>query len=389
MLIGYAYSGGDDRDGLEAQLEALGAAGCEQWFVDEGASPERPELERALSALCDGRDCLVVSRLDRLGLSLRDLIATLAELDARRIVFRSIHDGIATGGTAGSPAGNVVQALARFDRVLGRERTRADVSVERSRERHGERPSAVRSRSGMHGMQFAPDLIEPIVGFRHWRLAQGTLSSMFSMTTWDTADMTARCTGGNHDPAHTPASQCTCGVYAYYEPCPRTASAMNSDLVGGAVVVWGQVEAHATGVRAEHARIVALDLPLLRTRKRRAVTQIAERLGVRAIPHRQLKAEALAHGAPLPSSLAATTTTRARHLFELANRTRFLTMVACRPPSGQTTSSRAPPPDVLDVSGGRSRDTPLFAERSLSEASQLDACAKPVTRRGADGIDQA
>jgi DNA invertase Pin-like site-specific DNA recombinase len=303
VLIGYAYAGGDDRDGLEAQLDALDAAGCEQWFADEGRWRERPELERALSALCDGRDCLVVCRLDRLGRSLRDLIATLAELDTRGIDFRSIDDGIATGGAAGSSLGDVVQALARFDRVLGRERTRADVSVERSRARHGERPFAVRSRTPMHGMEFAPDLIEPIVGFRHWRLAQGALRSMFSMTRWDTADMTARCTDGNHDPGQTPSPHCTCGVYAYYEPCPRTASAMSSELVGGAVVVWGRVEAHATGVRAEHARVVALDLPVLRTRKQRAVTQIAERLGVRAVPHGQLKTEALTHGAPLPRAL--------------------------------------------------------------------------------------
>jgi hypothetical protein len=152
-------------------------------------------------------------------------------------------------------------------------------------------------------MEVAPDLIEPIVGFRHWRLVGGALNSMFSMSAWQTAQMTARCTFGDHDPAHTPSPDCTCGIYAYYEPCPRTASALSGDLVGGAVVLWGRVEAHATGVRAEHARIVALDLPRIRARKRKGVTRIAEQLGVRAIPHRQLKAEALTHGASLPTSL--------------------------------------------------------------------------------------
>jgi DNA invertase Pin-like site-specific DNA recombinase len=303
VLIGYAYSAGDDRDGLEAQLQALHAAGCERRFADEGAWRDRPELEHALSELRDGCDCLVVCRLDRLGRTIRDLVATLSELDDRRIDFQSLDDGITTTGAAGSSVGNVVQALARFDRLAGRERTRADVSVERSRERRGERSPAIGPRPGMHGMDFAPDLIEPIVGFRHWRLVQGTLISMFSATAWETTHITARCTGGNHDPAQTPSPHCTCGVYAYYEPCPRTASAMSNELVGGAVVVWGRVEAHATGVRAEHARIVALDLPVLQTRKRRAVAQLAERLGIGAIPHRQLKTEALNHGTPLPSSL--------------------------------------------------------------------------------------
>ena len=303
MLIGYAYAGGDDPDGLQAQLQALRAAGCERHFADRGPWRERPELERALSELRDGHDCLVVCRLDRLGRSLRDLIATLAELEARAIAFRSVEDGIVTSGTLDSPDTSVFEALARFDRVLGRERTRADISVERSRKRSARRSSAGWPRPGIQGMEFAPDLIEPIVGFRHWRLVEGELSSMFSMTAWQKSQMTARCTFGNHDPAQTPSPDCTCGIYAYYEPCPRTASAMSSDLVGGAVVVWGRVEAHATGVRAEHARIVALDLPRIRARKRKAVSRIAEQFGIRAVPHGGLKAEAMAHGTTLPTSL--------------------------------------------------------------------------------------
>ena len=39
-------------------------------------------------------------------------------------------------------------------------------------------------------------------------------------------------------------------------------------------------------MRGKHARIVALELPLLAGRKRRAVIEAAERLGVPAVPHR-------------------------------------------------------------------------------------------------------
>jgi hypothetical protein len=59
-----------------------------------------------------------------------------------------------------------------------------DISVERSRERRARRSLTGWPRSGTQGMEFAPDLIEPIVGFRHWRLVEGALSSMFSMTAW-------------------------------------------------------------------------------------------------------------------------------------------------------------------------------------------------------------
>ena len=44
-----------------------------------------------------------------------------------------------------------------------------------------------------------------------------------------------------------PQNGCTCGFYAWYAPTPRTASAGTSELVGGAVALWGRVELHAHG----------------------------------------------------------------------------------------------------------------------------------------------
>jgi hypothetical protein len=100
-----------------------------------------------------------------------------------------------------------------------------------------------------------------------------------------------------------PAKDCTCGVYAYYDPCPRTASAATADLIGGAAVLWGRIEAHMYGLRGTHARIVALELPLSRGRKRRAVVEAAERASVPVVPHRSLKAVAQEHGAVLQPAL--------------------------------------------------------------------------------------
>lgn len=153
-----------------------------------------------------------------------------------------------------------------------------------------------------HADGVAPDLIVPIVGFRQWRLGDGVLTSMYDAGLWPEASITARCDRG-HAEVDVPAKDCTCGVYAYYDPCPRTASAATPDLIGGAVVIWGRIEAHQYGMRGKNARIVALELPLSRGRKRRAVIEAAERLGVPAVPHRSLKAIALQHGAVLQPSL--------------------------------------------------------------------------------------
>ena len=149
----------------------------------------------------------------------------------------------------------------------------------------------------------APDLVDPIVGFRQWRLTGRTLCSVFNDAQWPRAVLHARCTAGGHHPSTAPTKACTCGIYAYYDPCPRTASAATPDLVGGVVVLWGRVELHATGMRAEHARVIALELPLSRGRKRRDLCEVAERVAVPAIPHGALKAAAAEHGSPLQRSL--------------------------------------------------------------------------------------
>jgi hypothetical protein len=148
----------------------------------------------------------------------------------------------------------------------------------------------------------APDLIVPLVGFRQWRLVDGMPNSMYDGTSWPEGCFTAQCDRG-HNPDQVPAKDCTCGVYAYYDRCPRTASAATPDLIGGAVVVWGQIEAHIYGMRGKYARIVALELPLSRGRKRRAVIEAADRVGVPAVPHRALKAVALEHGEVLAPAL--------------------------------------------------------------------------------------
>jgi hypothetical protein len=148
-----------------------------------------------------------------------------------------------------------------------------------------------------------PDFTEAVVGFRQWRLVDGELRSVYSPTVWATAELSATCSRGRHDPADTPAQDCDCGIYAYYDPRPRGASAGTPDLIGGAVILWGRIEVHAIGMRAEHARIVALELPLLRRAKRRTVMAVAERVGVPAVPHRELRGLALEQGAPLQPSL--------------------------------------------------------------------------------------
>jgi hypothetical protein len=145
----------------------------------------------------------------------------------------------------------------------------------------------------------APDLVTAVIGFRQWRLHGSELWSLRAADRWHRGVQTARCHAGTHG-GGAPANGCTCGFYAWYGPPPRGASAMTPDLVAGAVALWGQIELHAHGMRAEHAMVVALALPFSRGVKRRALMAAASVLEVPAVPARRLKDAALRHGDTIP-----------------------------------------------------------------------------------------
>jgi hypothetical protein len=153
----------------------------------------------------------------------------------------------------------------------------------------------------------APDLIRAVIGFRQWRLRDGGLWSLHADERWGRGLLTAHCLGKDaHD---APQKDCTCGWYAWYGPPPRTASTATPDLVAGAVALWGHVELHAHGMRAQHAMIVALALPFSRGAKRRALLDVARQLEVPAVPARRLKAAALEHGDVIPRRMRPPDTT--------------------------------------------------------------------------------
>ena len=139
MLVGYARVSTGEQN-LDLQRDALTKAGCEQMFTDEmsGAKAERPGLTQALAFIRPG-DTLVVWRLDRLGRSLTDLIARMAELRQRAIGFKSLHESIDTSSPAGKLQFHIFSALAEFERDLIRERTMAGLRAARARGRKGGR----------------------------------------------------------------------------------------------------------------------------------------------------------------------------------------------------------------------------------------------------------
>jgi DNA invertase Pin-like site-specific DNA recombinase len=113
--------------------------------VDDKASgtlDQRPKLAQVLDHLRPG-DTLIVWRLDRLGRNLRHLIATVTDLSARDVGFRSLTEGIDTTTPAGRLVFHVFGALAEFEAALIRERTTAGLQAARTRGKVGGRPRAM------------------------------------------------------------------------------------------------------------------------------------------------------------------------------------------------------------------------------------------------------
>ena len=90
MILGYARVSTDGQS-VAAQVAALRKHGAGKVFreVASGAKTERAQLRRILDQLDDG-DVLMVTRLDRLARSTRDLLNTPGTITDRKAGFQSL-----------------------------------------------------------------------------------------------------------------------------------------------------------------------------------------------------------------------------------------------------------------------------------------------------------
>jgi DNA invertase Pin-like site-specific DNA recombinase len=124
MIIGYARVSTDGQT-LDAQQSALRSAGAEKVFAEKisGAVTDRKALGKAIAALGEG-DVLLVTRLDRLARSTRDLLNVLASISEKDAGFRSLADPmIDTTSPHGKLITAVLAALAKFERSMILSRT--------------------------------------------------------------------------------------------------------------------------------------------------------------------------------------------------------------------------------------------------------------------------
>ena len=118
-VYGYARVSTEGQS-LSAQLAELKAAKCEKIFQEKisGARSDRKQLTRLMGVLAKG-DVLVVTRLDRLARSTRDLLNLLGTIAEKGAGFKSLRDTWADTTTAhGRLMLTVLGGLAEFEREL-------------------------------------------------------------------------------------------------------------------------------------------------------------------------------------------------------------------------------------------------------------------------------
>jgi DNA invertase Pin-like site-specific DNA recombinase len=115
----------DQASGLDAQRERFNALGGDKrLFLEHGSgksAKDRGKLQEALRFARDG-DVFVVTKLDRLGRSLRDVLEIVEQLHADGVGFRCLDQDIDTTKPHGKLMLSMLGACAEYERAMIRER---------------------------------------------------------------------------------------------------------------------------------------------------------------------------------------------------------------------------------------------------------------------------
>lgn len=134
MQIGYARVSTTDQS-LDLQRTALTNAGVDKLFAEQRSgrsADDRPELQAAIEFAREG-DTIIVTKLDRLARSARDLHNILATLDAKKVGFRCLDQAIDTTNSTGRLTLSILGAVAAFELDIRAERQREGIEAAKRR----------------------------------------------------------------------------------------------------------------------------------------------------------------------------------------------------------------------------------------------------------------
>lgn len=149
VKIGYARVSTQDQN-LDSQIDLLKDYGCNRIFSEKvsGRKYKRTELDKCLDYMREG-DTLVVTKLDRLGRTTKQLIELSQHLEDNEIDLEIVDMNINTNDAMGKMFFTMMSAFAELEANLLSERTKKGLASARARGRKGGRPGISENKKDM------------------------------------------------------------------------------------------------------------------------------------------------------------------------------------------------------------------------------------------------
>ena len=148
MIVGYARTSTIEQvAGLEAQMRDLTQAGAERFFSEQISSAARREQLEAMLDFAREGDTVVVTKLDRLARSVRDLMAIVDRLAAKGVALRILAMNMDTGTPTGKLMLTILGGVAEFERELMLERQREGIAKAKAEKKYKGRAQTARSKA--------------------------------------------------------------------------------------------------------------------------------------------------------------------------------------------------------------------------------------------------
>lgn len=127
---------------MTAQMELLHKAGCQEVFEEKisGSHIDRPELRKMLDYIRKG-DTVIVTKLDRLARSTKDLLSIAEEIKKKGADFEVLNIHLDTKSPTGQLMLTLLAAIAEFEREIMLERQREGIDIAKKEGRYkGRKP---------------------------------------------------------------------------------------------------------------------------------------------------------------------------------------------------------------------------------------------------------
>ena len=173
VRIGYARVSTADQN-LDAQMAALQAAGCTMVHTETGDGATlagHPELRTILDFIHPG-ETLVVTRIDRLARSMRDLQIIVATLKDKGAHLAATEQPVDTSTAAGKAFFDMLGVFAEFETNLRHERQVEGIAAAKQRGAYRGRPPRIDMEAIKHRLARG---LSPTAIARELRISRGTV----------------------------------------------------------------------------------------------------------------------------------------------------------------------------------------------------------------------